>query len=290
MNDKNKMEIIRTAAGSGQWFPASQQELSSVVSAAMANASIPPQTNRIVAAIAPHAGYRFSANVAGYTFRAIKDAANAGHKPDLVVILGFSHRQSFPGVAIMDGDALQTPLGKVQLDAKAIATLTSASERIFSDYRPHNGEHSAENLVPFVQVALPDTPVVIALIGDHDLTTIKELQNALAQLATDRKVLVASSTDMLHHSSWDLVTKTDKNTLKKLESMNIEGVIASWTGDHQVFCGIMPVIAAMTFAKSQSCDKASILHYRNSGDDNPESRGQWVVGYGAAIFTSTTSE
>ena len=28
-----------------------------------------------------------------------------------------------------------------------------------------------------------------------------------------------------------------------------------------------------------------LRHYRNSGDDHPESRGQWVVGYGAVIFS-----
>jgi hypothetical protein len=41
----------------------------------------------------------------------------------------------------------------------------------------------------------------------------------------------------------------------------------------------------MTYAKQQGCKKATLLRYRNSGDDFPESRGEWVVGYGAVAFT-----
>jgi hypothetical protein len=40
----------------------------------------------------------------------------------------------------------------------------------------------------------------------------------------------------------------------------------------------------MKYARQQGCSKATILRYRNSGDDYPESRGQWVVGYGAVAF------
>jgi AmmeMemoRadiSam system protein B len=52
-----------------------------------------------------------------------------------------------------------------------------------------------------------------------------------------------------------------------------------------VFCGIAPVITAMKYAQQQGCSKATVLRYRNSGDQFPESRGQWVVGYGAIAFT-----
>ncbi len=54
---------------------------------------------------------------------------------------------------------------------------------------------------------------------------------------------------------------------------------------NQICCGIAPVIAAMRFAATQGQADCLVLHYRNSGDDYPESRGDWVVGYGSAIFT-----
>jgi len=40
----------------------------------------------------------------------------------------------------------------------------------------------------------------------------------------------------------------------------------------------------MRFAAGQKCAQGTVLKYENSGDKHPESRGQWVVGYGAVVF------
>jgi hypothetical protein len=45
------------------------------------------------------------------------------------------------------------------------------------------------------------------------------------------------------------------------------------------------VLVAMQFAESRGSRRADVLFYRNSGDDHPESRGNWVVGYGAVAMT-----
>jgi hypothetical protein len=48
----------------------------------------------------------------------------------------------------------------------------------------------------------------------------------------------------------------------------------------------MPVLTAMEFAKAQGAGRGTVLFYRNNGDDDPASRGVWVVGYGAAVFAA----
>ena len=106
----------------------------------------------------------------------------------------------------------------------------------------------------------------------------------LERLAADREVLVVASTDMLHDEDYDLVSDTDRVTLEKVESMDMDGIISSWDYSRQVFCGVGPVIAVMRFSRSRGCGKGSVMCYRNSGDDFPESRGSWVVGYGSAVF------
>jgi AmmeMemoRadiSam system protein B len=63
-------------------------------------------------------------------------------------------------------------------------------------------------------------------------------------------------------------------------------LLKSWSYGHQVCCGIGPVVSALRFAQSQGCTQGVLLHYRNSGDDFPESRGNWVVGYGAVVFSA----
>jgi len=281
---KSQDKVIRKALGAGRWFPGDAAELRPAVEDYMDAAQVPDIKRRIVSAIAPHAGYQYSGRVAGYTFRALKQNSAVGHVPDTAVVLGFSHRAGFRGVALMDGDIVRTPIGDTQLDQEAIDLLDGSSDRIFVDYGPHAGEHSAENEIPFVQAALPEARLVVALIGDHDERTLDALVAALEKLAAKRKIVVIASTDLLHDSSYDLVTKTDKSTLLAIEQMKDDELLKRWNHGNQICCGIGPVVVAMRFARTQGEATCEVLHYRNSGDDYPESRGNWVVGYGAVIF------
>jgi MEMO1 family protein len=276
--------VIRQAHGSGRWFPGDSDELRKMVESYIENAQPEPVNGRIVAAIAPHAGYIYSGKTAGFTFRAIRDNAQKTGQPETVVVLGFSHSGGFPGVALMDGDFIETPLGKTALDTEAAEILSGASPRIFFHYAPHRGEHSAENEIPFVQAALPDTKMVVALMGDHDPETLDAFVGALCALSEKKRLLVVASTDMLHDPNYDLVTKTDEKTLLKLQAMDCEGLRKTWGYDNQILCGIGPVQVAIKFARAKGGKKGSVLYYRNSGDDFPESRGRWVVGYGSAVF------
>lgn len=276
--------IVRTALGAGKWFPANHQELKRMVDDFIAQAEVPATEGRIVGAIAPHAGYVYSGPVAGYTYRAILDNAVAHGAPETVVVLGFSHRGGVRGIALMDGSAFTTPLGSTPLDTESARFLSTANPRIMIDYRPHVGEHSAENQVPFLQAALPGVPLVLALIGANDPALTDMLADALHQLAQRKRVLVIASSDMLHDADYDRVRRTDQATLKRVAAMDTSGVLNAWDYTEQVFCGIGPVVTTLQFAHQQGCRKGTVLRYRNSGDDHPESRGQWVVGYGAVTF------
>jgi AmmeMemoRadiSam system protein B len=227
----------------------------------------------------------YSGNVAGYTFKAIRNTGATAARPQTVVVLGLSHRQFFKGVALMDGDRLATPLGTIPLDTESGAFLVGHAERIHFDYAPHAGEHSAENQIPFLQAALPGVPTVVGIIGDHDPNTIDALVDALDALASNRRILVVASTDLLHDPDYERVNRTDRQTLERITALDINGVMQRWTPREQVCCGIGPVVTAMRFARRQGCERGTLLHYRNSGDDFPESRGNYVVGYGAVAFT-----
>lgn len=248
------------------------------------DAAPPAVPGRLVGLIAPHAGYVYSGHVAGYAYRAARDNAASAGAPETVIVLGFSHRDSFRGVALMDGTAFATPLGAAALDTEAAALLVAADPRITLDYRPHMGEHSAENQIPFLQAVLPETPLVIALIGNHDPVTMDAMAAALGKVAAKKKVLVAASSDMLHDPDYERVRKTDQATLRRIADLDVTGVMREWDYSQQVVCGLAPVVAVMKFARQQGCARATVLRYRNSGDDHPESRGQWVVGYGAVAF------
>lgn len=281
---KDDGRVVRRTRGDGRWFPGDGKSLRAMAGQYIDAAEFPAVTQRVAAALAPHAGYVYSGKVAGYVFRALRDQARAGAGPETAVILGFSHRAGFRGVALMDGDAIRSPLGEAALDKDGAEIMTRGRPQIFFDYSPHSLEHSAENEIPFVQIALPETRLIVGIMGDHAPDTFEQLQAALCDLAGGRRIVVVASTDMLHDPDYELVSKTDRQTLKLVERLDDKAVAKAWQPDKQIFCGIGPVLAAMRFARSQGCERGVALNYRNSGDDFPESRGQWVVGYGAVVF------
>jgi AmmeMemoRadiSam system protein B len=240
---------------------------------------------RVVAALAPHAGYRYSGRVAGHTFRALRDDAAVHGAPETVVVLGFCHGAAFPGVAVLDAEAIATPAGETPLDTGAAAELVACSERLRLDNGPHDGEHSAENQVPFLQVALPETRLVMALMGDHAPPTLEAVVSALDALAARRRIAVVASTDLLHDADEQRVRRTDADTLAIIERLADGELLEAWSYRHQVCCGIGPVVAAMRYAGRRGATAGRVLCYRNSADEDPDSRGQWVVGYGAVVMT-----
>jgi AmmeMemoRadiSam system protein B len=276
--------VVRKAMGAGRWFPGDGKPLKAAVDGFMKAAELPAIEGTIVGAISPHAGYQYSGAVAGYTFRALRDAARGGGGPQTAVVLGFSHRGGFPGVALMDGDAIETPLGETPLDRESGDFLVAGSGRIGYRYSLHGGEHSAENQIPFVQAALPGVPLVVALIGDHDPATIRALADLLVALSRKKRIVVIASTDLLHDPDYERVKTTDATTVKQIAGLDAEGLLKRWSYEQQVCCGLAPVATVMRFAQALGCKQGVTLRYRNSGDDYPESRGQWVVGYGSVVF------
>ncbi len=284
MNFENSK--TRGVFGSGRWFPADGQQLKSMVQRFIDDAAVPALDGKVVAGIAPHAGYVFSGPIAGHTFRAFRDSAEKVRPPETVVILGFSHSAGFSGTALMDGDAIDTPVGRVELDEEAGRLLQNSASSVHFDYSPHRGEHSAENEIPFAQVALPEASLVIGLVGDHEEQTVEELTQALEELSKKKEIAVVASSDMLHNPDHELVSETDRRTLDKIEAMDVAGLRSEWSYSNQILCGLSPVRAAMKWAGLRGVSKGTVLQYRNSGDDYPESRGSWVVGYGSVVFAS----
>ncbi|MFH1969910.1 MAG: AmmeMemoRadiSam system protein B [Verrucomicrobiota bacterium] len=283
MNHKNQ-QVVRRTRGDGRWFPGDKASLSKMINEYVGAARVSPVKGRIIGAISPHAGYIYSGPIAGYVFRVIKEQAAKGEAPDTVVILGLSHQGGCRGVALMDGDAVRSPLGETALDKDAAALLTSNRPSIYLDYAPHNGEHSAENQIPFVQSVLPSARLVVGLIGDHNPKTFNELSVGLGELAKKRKLLVIASSDLLHDPDYNRVTQTDQASLKNVAAMKTQELLERWSYENQIFCGMSAVAVTMRFVEKQGCREGIVLRYRNTGDDHPDSRGNWVVGYGAVVF------
>jgi len=278
------MTVFRTR-GDGRWFAGEGRQLRAQVEAFIAAADGGVGGGVALAAgIAPHAGYAYSGGVAGYTYRALRESALQGNGPELVVVLGFSHRVPFEGVAWLDADAIRTPLGDLAADRAFMDRVRDTLPGVFLDVELHDGEHSAENQLPFIQVALPGVPVATGLIGGHAAGQPEALAAALRKAADGRRLFVLASTDLLHDADYDRVKTSDACTLQMMERLDSEGLNKAWSYGTQICCGIGPVLTALATARLAGCRHGQRLFYCNSGDIDPSGRGQWVVGYGSMVF------
>lgn len=278
------MNIFRTR-GDGRWFPADGDDLRATVETFITSADASAGDGAALAAgIAPHAGYAYSGGVAGHTYAALRESVRQGNGPELVVVLGFSHRVPFEGVAWLDADAIRTPLGDLAVDRPFIDQVRDRLPGTFLDNRLHAGEHSAENQLPFLQVAAPGVPMAVGLIGGHRAGQPEALARALHAVAAGRRLFVLASTDLLHDPDYERVRESDAHTLRMMERLDSEGLNKAWSYETQVCCGIGPVLAALEMARLAGCRQGRRLFTCNSGDIDPAGRGQWVVGYGAMVF------
>ncbi|ELP94901.1 hypothetical protein EIN_249450 [Entamoeba invadens IP1] len=276
----------RHTAGDGRWFQSSTNGLKNEVNGYIQDAykALPKLEGKVLGSVAPHAGFRYSGPTAGFSVAALLKDSETNGKPDVVFILGFSHSAHFEYAAIMDGAAIKSPICTSKIDTDAINIFMKDRPNMKLKYNPHNGEHSAENEIPFVQVAFPETKVVMVLIGTHKAQVFKEVSDGLLEVSKTRKMYVVASSDMLHDEDFNLVEKTDRVTADLTENVDFDGLLKNWSYENQIFCGITAVVPLMMYCKAVGCKKAITADLTNSEKVTGKRNSGWVVGYGAFIF------
>lgn len=149
----------------------------------------------VLALILPHAGYRWSGEVAAHGLRRVR-----GKSFSRVVVLGPTHRVPMENVASVPGAThYVTPLGEVPLDTAFLDALRRHPH--FRTIPPaHEGEHSVQIQVPLLQVALGPFRLVPIVVGRLDRDTTHAMARVLRGLV-DRETLVVVSSDFTHYGA-----------------------------------------------------------------------------------------
>lgn len=142
---------------------------------------------RVVGAVAPHAGFLYSGRVAGAVYARIEP-------PATLVILGPNHTGMGAEAAIMTEGVWATPLGEVRIDRALARAILDGSRALEEDALAHRDEHSIEALDPeglFGVVARER----ISMCGFHPTTAAMVAAKALGA-ARGRLVQYATSGDV----------------------------------------------------------------------------------------------
>lgn len=182
---------VKPSSGAGSWFPAASGALSDEVDRYLSS-DTPDLPEHPVALIVPHAGYTYSGPVAGTAFATLRDSGTRR-----VILLGLSHRESLKGASVLRVDAYETPIGQIPVDPEARDALLGCSV-VKEQETAHQGEHSVENQLPFLQRVLDDFSMVEVLVGELSARERDKLASVLRDLMDGETVIVVS-TDFTHY-------------------------------------------------------------------------------------------
>ena len=263
------MEAIREAAVAGTFYPADPATLRATVHRYLQHQ--PDNRKSPKALIAPHAGYIYSGSVAGQAYSLLQSSSDTIER---VLLLGPSHRVGFRGMAVPTSTAYRTPLGDIPIDSNAIRAILELPNTGFLD-QAHQGEHSLEVQLPFLQEVLGTFQLVPVVVGD---ATREDVARVLASLWGGEETLVVVSSDLSHYHTYDDAIRTDRSTADRI--VDLEADLRS-----DEACGCRPLNGLLHFAKSRNLTVREI-ELRNSGDTaGPRDR---VVGYGAFALMAKT--
>jgi len=259
--------ILKSELG-GHWYLDDPQHLAHEINTYL-NAVHPEPVEKLIALILPHAGYRYSGMVAAHGIKLLE-----GRNIKRVIVMGPSHRVAMlESVSIPDASHIETPLGLVPLDREAISNLWK-HEGFESHARAHQGEHSVQIELPFLQQVLDDFTLIPIVCGQLTANSAAKIGKQLLPLLNEETLFVIS-TDFTHYGrSFDYVPFEDKikhriheldmGAFDLIRERNQEGFIDYVETTGATICGIGPLSILLSILSDGA--SVDLLKYENSGD------------------------
>ncbi len=284
---------VRIPSVAGSFYPGSAREVRQQLDAFLGRASV-QVTGRVVGGIVPHAGWVFSGLTAAHLFRALQSQ----EPPETVILFGAVHRWPLRAPALYAAGAWRTPLGEIAIDEPLAQAVLAADPRFENLPQAHEGEHSIEVQVPFVQYLWPQARILP--IAMPPLQTAPSLGRTVAQAAAalQRQVVAIGSTDLTHYGpgygmapagvgprglAW--AKENDRRLLERVLALDAEGVLAEALSHHNA-CGPGAVAATIGCALEMGATRAALLHYTTSHEAYPMGSPTDLVGYGAVALVA----
>ena len=116
----------------------------------------------------------------------------------------------------------------------------------------------------------------------QDLSSAKDVGNAVAKVLTGRNGVIIASSDMTHYEPQETAERKDKLILRAVEAMDEAKLYSTIESQNISACGYGPIAALITAAKILKVTEAKTLCYKTSGDIIDEYSS--VVGYATMCF------
>jgi MEMO1 family protein len=265
--------VVREPAVAGRFYPADPTRLRADIESYLSPRAEPLSA---IGCIAPHAGYMYSAQVAGAVFSRLTIPASC-------IVLCPNHTGRGHPLAIMKEGGWRTPLGTVPIDSELAEKLAEAFPALTEDSAAHQSEHAIEVELPFLQVCKPDVNFVPIAIGTGQLMILQELSKAIAEVVrtAPEKILILASSDMNHYEDDETTRVKDRKAVDEILALDPAGLYETVINESISMCGFGPAVIMLTAAKRLGAQKAELVQYATSGDVSGDRA--MVVGYAGMI-------
>jgi hypothetical protein len=265
--------MIRKPAVAGQFYPGTEESLRKAVESYLMKVE---EKIDAVGIVSPHAGYIYSGPVAGATFSSI-------NIPEVTLIISPNHTGFGKPCAIMTEGEWQTPLGSMPIETTLARKLLDSSATLKEDSTAHEGEHSLEVQLPFIQYIRRDCRLVPLTVMSLSYGECEKLGDCIADVIKQTKidVLIVASSDMTHYESHSYATSQDRKAIEQMEKLNPKGLYDVVNRERISMCGNIPVTIMLCAAKKLGVANSKLIKYSTSA----ETSGDYdrVVGYAGLV-------
>jgi len=280
--------MVRKPVFSGSFYLADSSNLSSTIDQYLNNVDVKLE-EEILGVVSPHAGYIYSGQTAAFVYATLR---NSNKK--LVILLGPSHRSYIKGFSVFGEGKWETPLGVVNVDEKFASKLITHSALIINDPEAHSQEHSLELQLPFLQKVLKDFTIVPIIFNTDKLSELSVLAKALyGELKNRKNWVIVISSDLYHGENYNKAKEITDEVDKYIKNLDYKGLLEY---DRKMrgrgvcaACGCSSIAVLLQVMKNLSVTNVKLLNRTTSGDVTGVKNG-YIVGYGAWVFTKSTSK
>lgn len=298
---------VRLPLFRGIWYPDTAEALRKACEQYISEASLPmPVRGRVVACVAPNAGYVHSGGTAAYAFKPLSSG-----QYDRVIVLTAAHTARFAGTSIPLVQHYATPLGLVPLDISACRRVAwsslieprgvsyhdtgrGASRRL----NVHEFEHGIEVLLPFLQVQLGTFELVPLVVGDLmdangriRSSAVRSIAGVLNRVVDERTLIVVSS-NFTHYGQQygytpfreneaEGIEWLDKQAMHYVLNRDLNGFLDYLENTRNTIDGAAPL--AILIAMLPARVEGYLLNYTSGARNMTE--GGSSVSYAALVFS-----
>ena len=271
-------EAVRPCQVCGTFYPAKKTDLTVMIESLLAAGKRNELEGSLRGLVLPHAGYVYSGMTAARGINLLRKG-----EWKTVVVVSPSHREYFDGVSVYPGDAYQTPLGQIPVNADLRKQLLEETRLVTMSVNGHGSEHAIEVQLPFFQYMLGDFSLLPIVIGNQTSAYCFELGRALGAICNVAGCLLVASTDLSHYHPAASAERLDRIAIDDLRKFDYEKLMNDLAEKRTEACGGGPMAAVMAALNKIGATRFEILDYSHSG--NVTGDFDSVVGYlSAAAF------